>query len=78
MSTSSSIVTEEQQKPEVEQIEIWKCKGTECKAWVRKEFVTEALPTCPLCKTQMVRSYKHVPVTTKKGNKKFLVGKKRF
>ena len=47
MSTTTSIVTEEQ-KPEVEQIEIWKCKGTDCKAWVRKEFVTEALPTCPL------------------------------
>ncbi|WNR43315.1 cold-inducible protein YdjO-related protein [Paenibacillus roseipurpureus] len=77
MSTTTSIVTEEQ-KPEVEQIEIWKCKGTECKAWVRKEFVTEAVPTCPLCKNAMVRSYKHVPVTAKKGNKKFLVGKKRF
>ena len=47
MSTSTSTVTEEQ-KPEVEQIEIWKCKETDCKAWVRKEFVTEALPTCPL------------------------------
>ncbi|MBP1963617.1 cold-inducible protein YdjO-related protein [Paenibacillus aceris] len=77
MSTSTSTVTEEQ-KPEVEQIEIWKCKEADCKAWVRKEFVTEALPTCPLCKNPMIRSYKHVPVTAKKGNKKFLVGKKRF
>lgn len=77
MSTSTSTVTEEQ-KPEVEQIEIWKCKEGDCKAWVRKEFVTEALPACPLCKNPMIRSYKHVPVTAKKGNKKFLVGKKRF
>ncbi|BFT70364.1 MULTISPECIES: cold-inducible protein YdjO-related protein [Paenibacillus] len=77
MSTSTSTVTEEQ-KPEVEQIEIWKCKEADCKAWVRKEFVTEALPSCPLCKNPMIRSYKHVPVTAKKGNKKFLVGKKRF
>lgn len=77
MSTSTSTITEEQ-KPEVEQIEIWKCKEADCKAWVRKEFVTEALPTCPLCKNPMIRSYKHVPVTVKKGNKKFLVGKKRF
>lgn len=65
MSTSTSTVTEEQ-KPEVEQIEIWKCKEAECKAWVRKEFVTEALPSCPLCKNPMVRSYKHVPVAAKK------------
>ncbi|TXK84144.1 cold-inducible protein YdjO-related protein [Paenibacillus sp. N3.4] len=77
MPTPTSTVTEEQ-KPELEQIEIWKCKETDCKAWVRKEFVTEALPPCPLCKNPMVRSYKHVPVAAKKGNKKFLVGKKRF
>ncbi|MBD0381394.1 cold-inducible protein YdjO-related protein [Paenibacillus sedimenti] len=77
----TSTTTEEQkleQKPEVEQVEIWKCKEAECKAWVRKEFVTEALPNCPLCKNPMIRSYRHVPITAKKGNKKFLMGKRRF
>lgn len=74
MATSAS----EQQTQELQQIEIWKCKQADCKAWVRKEFVTEEQPACPLCKTQMVRSYKHVPVTTKKANKKFIMGKRRF
>ncbi|MCR8634323.1 MULTISPECIES: cold-shock protein [Paenibacillus] len=68
---------DEEQKQELEQIEIWKCKQPECKAWTRKEFVKEDLPDCPLCKNPMVRSYKHVPVVHKKGNKKFLVGKGR-
>ncbi|UJF34749.1 cold-inducible protein YdjO-related protein [Paenibacillus hexagrammi] len=70
--------TTDEQKQELEQIEIWKCKQADCKAWVRKEFVTEELPACPLCKTPMIRSYKHVPVTTKKTNKKFIMGKRRF
>ncbi|TDG00169.1 cold-inducible protein YdjO-related protein [Paenibacillus piri] len=67
----------EEQKQELEQIEIWKCKQPECKAWTRKEFVTEASPNCPLCNSPMLRSYKHVPVVHKKGNKKFLLGKAR-
>jgi len=74
---STSTITEDK-KQELEQIEIWKCKEADCKAWVRKEFVTEAQPSCPLCKNPMIRSYRHVPVVTKKGNKKFLMGKRRF
>lgn len=42
--------TLEEQTQELEHIEIWKCKQPECKAWTRKEFVTEELPDCPLCK----------------------------
>ncbi|MCS7464971.1 cold-shock protein [Paenibacillus doosanensis] len=77
--------TSEEQKPEqstpeteLQQVEIFKCKDAICKAWIRKEFVTEASPSCPLCKGPMVRSYKHVPVVKKKGNKKFIVGKRRL
>ncbi|SFL38435.1 Cold-inducible protein YdjO [Paenibacillus sp. 1_12] len=69
--------TLEEQTQELEHIEIWKCKQPECKAWTRKEFVTEELPDCPLCKHPMVRSYKHLPVMDKKTKKKFLVGKGR-
>ncbi|NHN32382.1 cold-inducible protein YdjO-related protein [Paenibacillus agricola] len=61
---------EDEGKQELEQIEIWRCKQPDCKAWTRKEFVTETLPDCPLCKNPMVRSYKHVPVVHKKSKKK--------
>lgn len=71
--------TEQQaQEQELQQVEIWKCKEAGCKAWIRSEFVTEEKPACPLCKGAMVRSYKHVPVVNKKGNKKFIVGKRRL
>ncbi|WP_051620257.1 cold-inducible protein YdjO-related protein [Paenibacillus sp. UNC451MF] len=82
MPTTSSTTEEQTQdtelQPELQQVEIWKCKEATCKAWIRKEFVTEAQPSCPLCKGDMVRSYKHVPVVKKKGNKKFIVGKRRL
>lgn len=78
MPTTTSTTEEQPQDTELQQVEIWKCKDAVCKAWIRKEFVTEAQPSCPLCKGGMVRSYKHVPVVKKKGNKKFIVGKRRL
>ncbi|TBL70724.1 cold-inducible protein YdjO-related protein [Paenibacillus thalictri] len=70
-------ITTEEQSHEMKHVQIWKCKEPECKAWVREEFVTEENPSCPLCKGQMIRSYKHLPETPKKGKKKFLIGRKR-
>ncbi|CAI6030774.1 cold-inducible protein YdjO-related protein [Cohnella sp. JJ-181] len=44
---------------------IWKCKSSDCKAWVREEFATEA-QKCPMCKGDMLRTMKHLPALVKK------------
>ncbi|WNQ11900.1 cold-inducible protein YdjO-related protein [Paenibacillus aurantius] len=72
-----SATTATEPKQEIQQIQIWKCKDAECKAWIREEFVTESNPACPMCKGAMIRSYKHLPVVAKKGKKKFIVGRIR-
>ncbi|CAG7623678.1 hypothetical protein PAESOLCIP111_02549 [Paenibacillus solanacearum] len=58
-------------------IRIWECVEKECIAWVREEFVTEAVPACPLCKSAMVRSERLVPLAKKKVNRTFLLGRRR-
>ncbi|WJH36568.1 cold-shock protein [Paenibacillus sp. CC-CFT747] len=72
-----SATTATEPKQEIQQIQIWKCKDAECKAWIREEFVTDPNPACPMCKGAMIRSYKHLPVVAKKGKKKFIVGRIR-
>jgi hypothetical protein len=42
-------------------VKVWRCKNTECKAWIRDELTTGTDPTCPLCKGPMIRSIKHLP-----------------
>jgi hypothetical protein len=69
--------TSEEQTQEIQQVQIWKCTDADCKAWIRDEFVTETVPSCPLCKSSMVRSYKHIPVIPKKFKKTFIIGRKR-
>jgi hypothetical protein len=69
--------TSEEQTEELQQTQIWKCTDANCKAWSRDEFVTEASPACPLCKKPMVRSYKHIPIISKKFKKTFIMGNKR-
>lgn len=58
--------TTEEQKPVLQQVPIWKCRNSDCRAWVRDEFMNEAGRQCPLCQGPMIRSYKHVPVIPKK------------
>ncbi|MFD0958986.1 cold-inducible protein YdjO-related protein [Paenibacillus chungangensis] len=44
---------------------IWKCKNSECKAWIREEFTTgEQL--CPICRGPMHRSMRHLPAVKNK------------
>ncbi len=50
----------------MKEIQIWKCKDSECNAWIRDEFVTEAAPSCPLCSSMMEQSKKQVPLAVKK------------
>ncbi|TVY11808.1 cold-inducible protein YdjO-related protein [Paenibacillus cremeus] len=63
---------------ETQELQVWNCEMAECNAWTRVEFVTEATPPCPLCKSPMVRGTKHVQITAQKGSRKFFVGKRRF
>ncbi|MBP1154996.1 MULTISPECIES: cold-inducible protein YdjO-related protein [unclassified Paenibacillus] len=74
MSTSTS----EAQTEETKQIPIWKCKDSECNAWIRDEYVTDASPSCPLCNSMMEQSYREVPLVIKKVRKTFIMGKRRF
>ena len=32
---------------------IWVCKGEECNCWMRDNFKTEEVPTCPICGNDM-------------------------
>ncbi|MDQ1909908.1 cold-inducible protein YdjO-related protein [Paenibacillus sp. GD4] len=52
-------------KPELFPTPILKCRNPDCKAWVREEL---ASPTreCPLCRGEMLRSFKHLPKIVKK------------
>ena len=57
----------EDTKPELEPIQIWRCKSNECKAWMREEFVSAGTePECPLCKGPMIRGFKHLPKLVKR------------
>ncbi|UJF35823.1 cold-inducible protein YdjO-related protein [Paenibacillus hexagrammi] len=57
---------ENSQSQEVTPVPIWKCKNTECKAWVREELASSSTPECPMCKGPMIRSIKHLPKLVKK------------
>ncbi|MCQ6557778.1 cold-shock protein [Paenibacillus mendelii] len=40
---------------------IWTCTQDECNGWIRDDFAFEFMPTCPLCHSQMVSSFKMLP-----------------
>lgn len=56
----------ETEKPELSAVPIWRCIDKECKAWVRDELAAAGIPTCPLCKGNMIRGIKHLPKLIKK------------
>ncbi|WLR52701.1 cold-shock protein [Bacillus tianshenii] len=48
---------------------IWECKSDECNCWLRDDFKSEEIPTCPICKSEMESTTKVLQVvenTTKK------------
>lgn len=53
-------------KPEVAPVPVWRCRNSECKAWVREELASPPSPNCPLCKGTMIRGIKHLPQLVKK------------
>lgn len=60
------------------EVHVWKCTAADCNAWIKDEYVTEASPSCPLCKSAMERDLREIPVAVKKFRKTFIVGKRRF
>jgi hypothetical protein len=52
-------------KPELFPTPILKCRNADCHAWVREELSTPSMK-CPLCRGEMLRSYKHLPKIVKK------------
>ncbi|KIL38666.1 hypothetical protein SD70_25185 [Gordoniibacillus kamchatkensis] len=59
-------------KPDLSPVQIWRCRSSSCKAWVRAELAAGAKPSCPLCQGEMIRGIKHLPklVTKVKAQKK--------
>ncbi|UHA75111.1 cold-shock protein [Paenibacillus sp. 481] len=53
-------------KPQDEMVEevtsIWSCTNDECKGWMRDNFSFASEPTCPQCKSPMVKSEKKLTV----------------
>ncbi|MEO3945424.1 cold-inducible protein YdjO-related protein [Gorillibacterium sp. CAU 1737] len=58
------LTEEATEKPALEATPIYRCKDSDCKAWVREEFLPDD-KACPICKGPMLKSIKHLPPTGK-------------
>jgi hypothetical protein len=58
-----------EEKPKLSPVPVWRCKNSDCKAWVREELARGPSPSCPLCNGSMMRSMKHLPELVKKYKK---------
>ncbi|WP_017756182.1 cold-shock protein [Calidifontibacillus oryziterrae] len=45
-----------------EETKIWECTSEDCICWVRDNFKSSDVPTCPLCDSPMNPSTKVLPV----------------
>lgn len=52
-------------KPDLTPMPIYRCSNRDCKAWVREELTAAPSPECPLCRSRMIRSIKHLPKLAK-------------
>ncbi|MGO4375318.1 cold-inducible protein YdjO-related protein [Paenibacillus sp. YIM B09110] len=60
------MTTSDEAKPKLKPTKIWKCKNSDCKAWVRDEFASATEQACPICKGPMLRSMRHLPAVQNK------------
>lgn len=49
-----------------EETKIWVCKSDECNCWVRDNFKTNDVPTCPICDSEMEQTTKVLQVVENK------------
>ncbi len=47
--------------PEAE-IDVWSCTNEECPGWMRDNFSFNDKPDCPLCKSQMEKEKRLLPI----------------
>lgn len=40
---------------------VWNCCSDKCIAWVRDNFKSAEVPTCPICKSTMAKGMKMLP-----------------
>jgi len=55
-----------------EDIKIWECSSDDCNCWVRDNFKSseEEVPTCPICKSEMIATTKNLQVIPNHANAK--------
>ncbi|EGL16894.1 cold-shock protein [Paenibacillus chitinolyticus] len=47
-----------------EEITVWACSQESCVCWMRENFSFNQVPLCPICKSEMVKQVKMLPVLT--------------
>jgi hypothetical protein len=47
-----------------EDLKIWECSSEDCNCWIRDNFKSgeSEVPTCPICKSEMVSGVKNLQV----------------
>jgi hypothetical protein len=46
----------------LEDTKVWECSSDDCKCWVRDNFKSSEVPTCPICKSEMRTTTKNLQV----------------
>ncbi|MCU6791662.1 MULTISPECIES: cold-shock protein [Paenibacillus] len=45
-----------------EQTSVWVCSKEGCSCWMRENFSLQKSPLCPICKSEMVKNSKMLPL----------------
>ncbi|WP_175428305.1 cold-shock protein [Bacillus solimangrovi] len=51
-----------QEEIKTEETKIWECTSNECNCWVRDNFKSEEIPSCPICHSEMQMTTKELQV----------------
>lgn len=46
----------------IEQVIVWECSSSDCNCWIRDNFKSSEEPTCPRCKSSMVKTERELQV----------------
>lgn len=56
-----------QEEVVTEETKIWECTSNDCNCWVRDNFKSSEVPTCPLCKSEMKQATRVLEVINNPG-----------
>lgn len=45
-----------------EETKIWECKSEHCNCWIRDNFKSGDVPLCPICKSEMTLTTRHLQI----------------